>query len=240
MSTESSPGISRHSSLLRLGLAAGFAGAAALVTAALIRYPLDPRRNPIELGGSVAALVLLAVLAGWVAVRRLPTREGALLGAAAGVIFGALWIVEIGYNNLIAPPVAIRDPVDDVIWAVVALGMLAVSTVATRQARRAATGIRVGVWSGLVSGLMACLMALLLVVFGMRFLLADPANIQEYAVRGPSSGFPDMATYLAYQTLAGAVLHLIVLGVIMGTLLGCLGGLLGALTARRKPAPVPK
>lgn len=85
--------------------------------------------------------------------------------------------------------------------------------------------------SGLVSGLMA----LLLVVFGMRFLLADTANRAEYSARGPTSGFPDMAAYFAYQTLAGALLHLIVLGVMMGALLGCVGGLLGVLSAGRKP-----
>lgn len=236
MPTESSTGVALNTDHgLGWSLAAGFAGAAALVAAVFIRYPLDPVHNPLALGGSIAAIVLLAALAGWALLRRQPRREGAVLGAAAGVIFGALWVIEIGYNNFIAPPVAIRDPVDDLIWAAVAIGMFAISAIGARRARRVAAGIRVGVWSGLVSGLMACLMALLLVVFGMRFLLADPANIQEYAVRGPTSGFPDKAAYLAYQTMAGALLHLIVLGVVMGALLGCLGGLLGVLAARRKP-----
>jgi hypothetical protein len=36
-----------------------------------------------------------------------------------------------------------------------------------------------------------------------------------------------MVVYFAYQTLAGAVLHLVVLGIIMGLLLGGVGGVLG-------------
>jgi hypothetical protein len=39
---------------------------------------------------------------------------------------------------------------------------------------------------------------------------------------------PTLAAYLAYETLAGAFLHLIVLGLGMGVLLGVAGGALGA------------
>ncbi len=38
-----------------------------------------------------------------------------------------------------------------------------------------------------------------------------------------------MATYFAYQTLAGALLHLVVLGAILGLILGLVGGALGKL-----------
>src|SRR5262249_11100049 len=124
-------------------------------------------------------------------------------------------------------PISVRDPVDNVIWAAIAVGMFAVSTMSALRARASAGGVRAGVWSGLVSGLIACLMALLLAVFGMRFLLADAVNRAEWAARGATSGLPTMAAYEAYQTLAGALLHLVLLGIVMGALLGGLGGLLG-------------
>ena len=46
-------------------------------------------------------------------------------------------------------------------------------------------------------------------------------------MRGATSGAPDLPTYLAYETLAGALGHLLVLGIGAGVLLGGLGGVLG-------------
>ena len=45
--------------------------------------------------------------------------------------------------------------------------------------------------------------------------------------------YPDMASYFAYQTFAGAIMHLIILGIIMGLLLGILGGLTGKLISSK-------
>ena len=228
---------------IRWLLPLGFAVAATLVVMVLVRYPLSLARNGIEVAGVGVALVVLLGLAGWAVLRRALTADGMAsritrLGAGGGAVFGALWVVEIDYNNFIAPPISIRDPVDDIIWAGIALGMLVVASVAAARARSIGVGLRAGAWSGLISGLLACLMALGLVVFGMRFLLADPANQAEWAARDTTSGFADSAAYFAYQTLAGAMLHLIVLGIGMGTLLGLLGGLLGrALATRPRKAP---
>ena len=61
----------------------------------------------------------------------------------------------------------------------------------------------------------------------MPLLLHDPLNQAEWAMRGPTSDAPSMAVYFAYQTLAGALLHLIVLGALMGVMLGPIGGMLG-------------
>jgi hypothetical protein len=63
----------------------------------------------------------------------------------------------------------------------------------------------------------------------ISFNLRDPLNRQRWAIRGPASGEPDMASYFAYQTLAAALLHLRVLGLVMGLLVGLVGGLLGSL-----------
>lgn len=220
--------------ITRVALVAALAAAAALILAALLRYPLDPVRHPVELLGCLAGIVVLLGLAAGIEVRhrmRGSLSPASLLGVRWGLLLGAAWVVEIGYNNLIAPPVAVRDPVDDLIWAAVALAMVIVSAVAATREGRIGAGMRAGFWSGLVSGTAACLTALALVVFGMRFLLADPANAAEFAQRGPTSGFSTMAPYLAYQTVAGALLHLVVLGMLMGTLLGCVGGVAGKIVA---------
>jgi len=70
-------------------------------------------------------------------------------------------------------------------------------------------------------------MALSMIVFGMRWITQDPLNIAEWAVRGAQSEAPSMAAYFAFETYAGAFLHLIVLGLMMGLLLGLIGGLVG-------------
>jgi hypothetical protein len=63
--------------------------------------------------------------------------------------------------------------------------------------------------------------------------------VAEWAERGLSTGACSMVSYFAYQTFAGAFLHLTVLGILMGLLLGLLGGGLGkALKHLQKVGPV--
>ena len=87
--------------------------------------------------------------------------------------------------------------------------------------------------------MMACLVAQGMVVFGMALITHDPLNVQEWTAIASSSGAPSMAAYFAFETLAGALLHLIVLGTLMGLLLGGVGGLVGGLLrlVLRKPEP---
>jgi hypothetical protein len=67
---------------------------------------------------------------------------------------------------------------------------------------------------------------LLLVTVFIQCLLRDPLNIQEYALRGAAEHSSDMAAYFAYDTMAGALGHLLILGLAMGVLLGAVGGLI--------------
>lgn len=90
-----------------------------------------------------------------------------------------------------------------------------------------AHGIEVGLWSGFVSRLLACCMALSVIVFGMRFITQDPLNLAEWATRRASNAAPTISAYSAFETFAGAFLHLVVLGLVMGGVLGLVGGLLG-------------
>jgi hypothetical protein len=152
----------------------------------------------------------------------LPAAQPAATGFGLGV--GLLWAIEIGINNFLAPPLPGRDIIDNLFWGAIAILLFAGSLIAAWQARRWRSGVSFGFWSGLASGAVACGMALAMVVFGMRFLLHDPLNVAEWGARSVSEPAPSMAAYFAYQTLAGALLHLIGLGALMGAALGALGG----------------
>lgn len=158
------------------------------------------------------------------------SREGATadrLGIDLGLVAGVLWVLEISFNNFVDPRISTgqaRFYLDNSTWALVTLLILAAGFSRSWQTRRFLPAIRAGVWSGLISGLFACLMALMLVVFWMRFLLRDPLNIQEYAARDAGAHSPGMAAYFAWETVSGALGHLIVLGIVWGLLFGSIGG----------------
>lgn len=142
-----------------------------------------------------------------------------------GAILGVLWIAEIALNNIVAPLEPARHRWDNVFFAVIALSMFVDTAIRSFRGNKLSLGIRVGSWLGLISGLVACCAGLSLVVFGMRFLLADPYNVIEFAQRGALE--PNMATYLAFETMPGAFLHLFLVGLAMGSILGTLGGGVG-------------
>src|SRR5579884_2839992 len=226
------------------GLIAGLLLMMALVVVTMIEYPptmaSTSGSSPYLAYGAIA-LVLLAATAGAVYMTLL--RPGSQLrseqllalrwGSWVGLACGLLWIVEIAYNNLLAPlapeynTARIRDSVDNVFWAIIVLLTLVFAARLAYRTRSIRMGIRVGTLSGLLSGLFAGIMALLLVTTSIHSLTSDPLVLAEYAVRGPSSGAPDLAHYVAYDTLAGALGHLLVLGVLSGALLGALAGAIG-------------
>jgi len=192
-------------------------------------------------------LALLSI-GGWIALRgpnitRAHTALALRYGTRAGLLFGLLWLFEIGFNNLLPPEISTasaRSWVDNGIWAIIAGLTIVVAATCALRTRRIVAGVQAGFWSGLISGLIACLIGLLLVTASMNLLLRDPLAIQEFAERGAASGAPNMPTYVAYGTMTGALLHLFVLGIGFGTILGVLGGLVGKGIAlvRRKPSPL--
>jgi hypothetical protein len=200
----------------------------ALVVITAAKYRFSGLTTGLSILGFVSLLATLAFL--WFAGRRAIRRSDksvALRSMKAGLALGLLWVVEISINNLIAPPLPGRDIVDDLFWAAIAAGILVLAVVSVRRTGRLTDGIEAGFWAGLASGMVACCTALLLIVCGMRFITGDPVNVSEWAARGGQSGAPSMAAYFAFETLAGALMHLIVLGVLQGVLLGVLGGAAG-------------
>ncbi len=222
--------------LARFGLPSGFVIAAALVVATLVRYPGNTQTTVEYIGLGTVAIAILLGLGIWAAshVAKSTTRPDVAaarrLGSIGGVILGLLWVIEISFNNFvpsaIATPAA-RGIVDNGIWALIAVSMVVLAAASALRTRRFMAGVRTGFWSGLVSGLIACLMGLLLVVFWLQFVLRDPFSVQEWAQRHTESGAPNMATYFAYETMGGALLHLVVLGIIMGALMGLIGSGIG-------------
>ncbi len=185
--------------------------------------------SAIESGAGFA--ILLAVAGSlWLVRRRSSQRKDSRAihrAVLVGMVLGLLWMVEISINNFVAPPLPTRDIIDNIFWTVIALSILIFTIFRAYQTDSLARGIEAGTWSGFVSGLLACCMALSVIVFGMRFLTQDPLNVAEWAELGASSQAPTMAAYFAFETLAGAFGHLIILGIVMGGLLGAVGGGLG-------------
>ena len=210
----------------------GFGLATILVIATLIKYPGagQSQRQYLLLG--VVQIVLLLTAGAVIALLATRTRSAGgdrvlRTGVIVGVVLGLLWVVEINYNNLLTPPVDVRDPVDNVVWAAIALGVFVPALLSAWRTHSFLKGIQSGFWSGTVSGLIACLMGQILVVYLISLVTQDPVSIQEWNDRGARSGAPNITTYFAYETLAGAFLHLFVLGTVMGVLLGLLGGAIG-------------
>jgi cytochrome bd-type quinol oxidase subunit 2 len=227
----SEPSIKRHTSVfLLLGI---LLLSALLVPLIAVKYAYD--RFSL-LASSLGFVVLLAAFgATWLLTRTARQEDSPTAldqRTLLGLVLGLAWLIEISINNLVAPPTPARDVIDNIFWALIALVILVASIAAAYRSGRIRPAIAVGTWTGFVSGVVACGTGLVLIAFGMFLLLRDPTNLGEWSNRGKDVTAPTMASYFAYETLAGAFLHLVVSGVAMGFLLGGLGGLLGK-AARR-------
>jgi hypothetical protein len=203
---------------------------AILVPVIAFRYAYDTFSR---IAGGLGFILLLAAFGATWFITRTARRDEAPAAldriTLPGLALGLLWTIEIGINNFVAPPLPGRDTLDNSFWALIALGILIASVVAAYSSGRLKNGIAVGTWSGFASGAVACVTGLALIVFGMSLLLSDPVNLAEWANRAKGSTAPTMASYFAFETLAGAFLHLVALGVGMGFVLGVVGGALGKL-----------
>lgn len=146
---------------------------------------------------------------------------------AVGLCFGFLWTIEISINNFIRPGLPLRDNIDNSFFAIIALLIFIIAIRDAYQTNKYLAGVMSGFWCGLSSGAVACLTALLLIVFGMKYILLDPLNLKEWNDLKASANSPGIDVYFAYQTFAGAIMHLVILGAIMGLFLGSIGGAIG-------------
>ena len=206
---------------------------AVLVLVMYLRYPALQWSLKIEAGACLISLIILIVLILLIKKFKNELSDKSKKNLNAGLYFGLLWTIEISMNNIIQPRLPLRDYLDNIFWGIIAVLILYVSYKDAFDTKKIIAGIKAGFFSGFGSGIVACLTALILICFGMKLLLKDPVNIAEWGDINGKTNYPDMASYFAYQTFAGAIMHLIILGIIMGILLGIIGGLIGKLVSLR-------
>jgi hypothetical protein len=221
-------------------VAVGGVVALALLVAAARLPSGDPTvwREALAVAGSAVALV---VVAWWLTGRTAPPDRDVVLGwgLGSGFLLGALWMAEIAFNNLTPHAVSTagtRGVLDNLTWAIVGVGTIAVAVAATVRTRRWRSGLRAGVWSGVGSGLGAALGGAVLLAALRPFVERDPLMLAEWQQRGAGT---DLATYVTRDTMAGVGGHLWVLGIAQGALLGLVAALLttAALRLRRTSLP---
>jgi len=202
---------------------------AVLVVLMYLRYPALQWSLKMEAAACLVSFIFLIVLALLINRFKNALSEKSKRNLNAGLYFGLLWTIEIGMNNIIQPRLPLRDHLDNIFWGIIAVLILYVSYKDAFDSKKIIAGIKAGFFSGFASGIVACLTALVLICFGMKLLLKDQVNVAEWADMKGKTQYPDMASYFAYQSFAGAMLHLILLGIVMGLLLGIIGGIAGKL-----------
>jgi hypothetical protein len=179
-----------------------------------------------------AASFLILILFLWYFRARI-TNEQQIRNISIGLCIGLLWTVEISINNFIQPRLPYRDWIDNAFWAVITLAILVKALLEASRSGKILSGIRSGIWTGFSSGAVACLSALLVIVFGMAAIISDPLNIIEWSAVKDSSYTSQISVYFAFQSFAGAIMHLVILGIAWGLIFGSLGGLTGRLFRSR-------
>lgn len=178
--------------------------------------------------GCLVSIILLSAIAFLLWIRKDKfINDFQKRNVALGLSFGILWTIEISINNFIRPGLPLRDNIDNTFFAIIAMLILFTAIRDAYQTNKFLDGVISGFWSGLSSGAVACLTALILIVFGMKYILLDPLNLKEWSDLKGSANSPGLDVYFAYQTFAGAIMHLVILGAIMGLFLGSIGGAIG-------------
>jgi len=198
-----------------------------LVIFIFFMYRYDSWPHGTEALGCVTAIIILSSTTAFLWFSRNQISDDIQKrNVRTGLYIGLLWTIEIGINNIIRPGLPLRDYIDNSFWGLIAILILFSACIESYRTKSFLNGLRAGFWSGFASGVVSCLTALFLIVFGMKLILLDPLNIKEWADIKTTENTTVMAVYFAYQTLAGALMHLI-LGMIMGVLLGSIAGLTG-------------
>lgn len=207
---------------------------AVLIVLIYLKYPSINWSDKFEAVGCLISFIIIISLIILINKFKNILSEGSKKNLGTGLFLGLLWTIEISMNNIIQPRVQLRDYLDNIFWGIIALFILLISYKYTYKSKRVVTGLKTGFFIGIGSGIVACITALLLICFGMNLLLADPVNIAEWLEIKAKSSYPDMASFFAYQTFAGAIMHLLILGIIMGGLLGLIAGVIGKLVNLKK------
>jgi hypothetical protein len=202
--------------------AVGVLAAVGALAFAIVRYPgvADDQQAPIWLAALVAIVGAYVVVAVVALLRR--TSPAMATGVWFGLAAGLAWVAEVWFQA----PARLPASMERTAGGVCALVAAAVTVAAgitegarTGSGRRAAL---TGLWTGLISG---TVMATGLVTVQLSNLGLLGARA-DYQAELTSSGYVDMATYLASDAIAAALMHMV-----LNVLLGLLGAGAGALVA---------
>jgi hypothetical protein len=170
----------------------------------IIYFPYRPFSWPVgyEALGCLVSLVILSlsIFLLW-AFRNKSILTEEQKNISLGLTIGLLWTIEIGVNNLIHPMLPLRDVIDDIFWAEIALIILFFASAEAYEKRKISAGFISGFWTGTGSGVIACLTALVLIVFGMKFIISDPLNTKEWADTNRNLHYPNMKVFLRTKLL---------------------------------------
>lgn len=230
-----------EAAVVRRGLLAGSGLALAVVVVAIATHPrvIDDGRTAVVylvflFAGAVAAL--LAALAGTSAGG--PVWAGARWdGCRWGLLFGALWIVEMLLANLgYGLGWWTKVPYFASTWLVWLLTGYA-GFAAARRYRRWWAGTLVGAWSGLVSGLIGLTTMATLPLVAMPVLRHDPQNVAEFQASGNRGG--SLSTAICADFLGAGINHLLIVGLLLGSVLATIGAALGTAASATATRTVP-
>jgi hypothetical protein len=196
-----------------------------------ISWPLGPE----ALGCLVSFLLLIITVLLLTRMKNKLIDENQKRNITIGLYLGLLWTIEISINNFIRPGLPYRDIIDNIFLGIIPLLILINAIRDAYQLKRFLFGVKSGLWSGLSSGVIASTTGLLLIVFGMKFILLDPLNIKEWQDVNGGVNTSGMSVYFAYETFAGSIMHLYILGLLLGVILGVLGGFIGWSIVKIKP-----
>jgi hypothetical protein len=170
-------------------------------------------------------IFVVATLALYIAIAVLIPESASYsrLATFFGMAMGGCWVMEVVAGNcgvglgLVGATLFYRTPI-----AAVVILNLVVAVAAAAKTCRLLAGIGAGVESGMVSGLIAMLALTCLIVFGMKILIADPANVREFV----RSNRQDLTLFITREYLFAGVNHLWI-GLLGGLILGGAGGAIG-------------
>lgn len=147
-------------------------------------------------------------------------------GSIFGLLFGAFFMIQNLFGNVIPLP-ATLEPVVDRVFAPVILGVaLLVISVSGYRALRLTGRLRAASLAGLLTGVFVFFL------FGVSFIIIDMAFFEtvrqqpEKIFNFARSGYADMRSYLFDSTVRGATV-LTLVGAALGVIFGSLGGLIG-------------
>jgi len=136
---------------------------------------------------------------------------------------GILWCLEIVFNNGPWHSLnvwAIRAWVDNGVWLTTTLLVVYHAVERRRAGARRVDTVKAAATASLLGGVYAALTALAFIHGGLQWVIADPISQAEWSTVHVSFPLLRADDYFAYETLAGAIGHVLFLGLFAGTLIG--------------------